>query len=138
MGPYSSEAWGRYTVITPAPSFLTPKKSGFTIGWGAAIYTKKENVKSSKIIKMMSYLSSDGDLGRRPVAAVLWDGGDVDMVGGEGREVLDGVLRGLVAHQDRDLGDPDRLGDALGVNKLLVRVIRDLVVDWREPANIQC
>ena len=86
----------------------------------------------------MSYLSSDGDLGRRPVAAVLWDGGDVDMVGGEGREVLDGVLRGLVAHQDRDLGDPDGLGDALGVNKFLVSVIRDLVVDWREPANIQC
>ena len=29
--------WGKYTVITPFISFFTPKKSGFTIGWGAAI-----------------------------------------------------------------------------------------------------
>ena len=58
------------------------------------------------------------------------------MVGGEGREVLDGVLRGLVAHQDGDLGDPDGLGHTLGIHKLLVSVIRDLVVDWRKPVNI--
>ena len=29
--------WGKYTVITPFISFFTPKKSGFTIGCGAAI-----------------------------------------------------------------------------------------------------
>ena len=85
----------------------------------------------------MSYLRGHCDLGGRSVAAILRDGGHVDMVGGEGREVLDGVLRGLVAHKDGDLGDPDRLGDTLGVHKLLVSVIRDLVVDWGEPANIQ-
>ena len=84
----------------------------------------------------LSYLRGHSDLGWRSVAAILRDGGHVDMVGGEGREVLDGVLRGLVTHKDGDLGDPDRLSDALGVHKLLVSVIRDLVVDGREPANI--
>ena len=83
------------------------------------------------------YLRGHSDLGGRSVAAILRDGGHVDMIGGEGREVLDGVLRGLVAHEDGDLGDPDGLGDALGIHKLLVSVIRDLVVDRGEPANIQ-
>ena len=89
------------------------------------------------IVDCVSYLRGHSDLGRRSVAAILRDGGHVDMVGGEGREVLDGVLRGLVAHEDGDLGDPDGLGDALGIHKLLVSVIRDLVVDRGEPANIQ-
>ena len=84
-----------------------------------------------------AYLRGHSDLGGRSVAAILRNGGHVDMVGGEGRQVLDGVLRGLVAHEDGDLGDPDGLGDALGIHKLLVSVIRDLVVDRGEPANIQ-
>ena len=89
------------------------------------------------IVDCVSYLRGHSDFGGRSVAAILRNGGHVDMVGGEGREVLDGVLRGLVAHEDGDLGDPDRLGDALGIHKLLVSVIRDLVVDRGEPANIQ-
>ena len=88
------------------------------------------------IVDCVSYLRSHSDLGGRSVAAILRNGGHVDMVGGEGRQVLDGVLRGLVAHEDGDLGDPDGLGDALGIHKLLVSVIRDLVVDRGEPANI--
>ena len=55
------------------------------------------------------------------------------MVGGEGGEVLDGVLRGLVADQDCDLGYPDGLGDALRVHKLLVGVVGYLVINWRQP-----
>ena len=86
--------------------------------------------------KWKYYLRSHGDLGGRPVTAILRNGGDIDMVGGEGREVLDGVLCGLVAHQDGDLGDPDGLGHALGINKLLVSVIRDLVVYRSKPVNI--
>ena len=55
------------------------------------------------------------------------------MVGGEGGEVLNGVLGGLVAHEDGDLGNPDCLGHTLSIHKLFVCIIRDLVVDWGQP-----
>ena len=69
------------------------------------------------------HLRGDRDLGGRAVAAVLGDGGHVDVVGGEGGQVLDGVLVGLVAHQDRDLGDPHSLSHSLGVHKLFVGIV---------------
>ena len=82
------------------------------------------------------HLSGDGDLGWRPVAPVLRDGRDVDVVGGEGGQVLDGVLVGLVAHQDRDLGDPHSLGHSLGVHKLFVGIVGYLVVYWSQPWRV--
>ena len=79
------------------------------------------------------HLSGDGDLGGGAVAPVLGDGGHVDVVGGEGGQVLDGVLVGLVAHQDRDLGDPDSLSHSLGVHKLFVGIVGYLVVNGSQP-----
>ena len=58
------------------------------------------------------------------------------MVGGEGGEVLDGVLRGLVAHQDGDLGDSHSLGHSLGVHKLFVGIVGNLVVYWSQPWGV--
>ena len=55
------------------------------------------------------------------------------MVGGEGGQVFDGVLIGLVADKDGDLGYPDCLSNSLGINKLFVGIIGDLVVDWGQP-----
>ena len=69
------------------------------------------------------HLGGDGDLGWWSVAPVLGDGRHVDVVRGEGGQVLDGVLVGLVAHQDRDLGDPHSLSDSLGVHKLFVGIV---------------
>ena len=83
------------------------------------------------------HLSGHCDLGGGSVAPVLGDGGHIDMVGGEGRQVLDGVLIGLMTDKDGDLGYPDCLSDSLGINKLFVGIIRDLVVDWCQPIKIQ-
>ena len=80
-----------------------------------------------------SHLSGDCDLGRRSVTPVFRDRGDIDMVGGEGGQVFDGVLIGLVADKDGDLGYPDCLSNSLGINKLFVGIIGDLVVDWGQP-----
>ena len=75
------------------------------------------------------HLRGDRDLGWWPVASALGDRGDVDVVGGEGGQVLDSVLQGVVGHKDGDLGDPDGLRDTLCVHKLFVCVVGDLVVD---------
>jgi hypothetical protein len=40
---------------------------------------------------------------------------------------------GVVAHQDGDLGNAHGLGDALGVHKLFVGVVGDLIVDRDQP-----
>ena len=82
------------------------------------------------------HLSGDGDLGWRSVAPVLRDGRHVDVVGGEGGQVLDGVLVGLVAHQDGDLGDSHSLGHSLGVHKLFVGIVGYLVVYWSQPWGV--
>ena len=79
------------------------------------------------------HLGGDGDLGRGSVAPVLGDGRHIDVVRGEGGQVLDGVLVGLVAHQDRDLGDPDSLSHSLGVHKLFVGIVGYLVVNGSQP-----
>ena len=51
------------------------------------------------------------------------------MVRGEWAQFFDGVVVGLGRHEDVDGGDLGHLGDALRVDKLLVGVVRNLVVD---------
>ena len=79
------------------------------------------------------HLGGDGDLGGGAVAPVLGDGGHVDVVRSEGGEVLDCVLRRLVAHKDRDLGYPNGLRHSLRIHELFVGIVRYLVVDWSQP-----
>ena len=70
------------------------------------------------------------NFGGRTIAAAFWNGGYVDVVGSEGRQILNGVLEGVVAHQDGDLGYLNGLGHSLCVNKLFGCIIRNLVVYW--------
>ena len=51
------------------------------------------------------------------------------MVSGERAQLFDGVVVGLGRHEDVDGGDLGHLGDALRVDKLLIGVVRNLVVD---------
>lgn len=72
------------------------------------------------------HLRGDSDLGGRAVLPVRGDGADVDAVGGERRQLVDGVAAHRRLEQNGAARDHLHLGDALRVDELFARVKRNL------------